>query len=211
MDQYAFAVSGIADIASGDSVGMATVDPARPLRLGAQPGFTGVFLGPAAQRALLQRWTDGQTHPHERLGGLLALLHAASNLKIRTLTLDDIDHQRQTVSLGKRPFPTPLDPTTWTALPACLLHRQTLSTPNTYLIVTAVTRTRSTPADSTYRTRHLVRAATTPSTCRQTRIAQLVTDLDPKLAAAAWACRTPAWCATSPITTGSNAAPACSR
>lgn len=161
------------------------VDPACPLRLGAQPGFTGVLLEPTAQRVLLQRWADGQTHPHERLSGLLALLHAASNLEIRTLTLDDIDHQRQTVALGKRPFPTPLDPTTWTALRACLTHRQTLNTRNPHLIVTAVTRTRTTPADSTYLTRQLAQAATTPSTCRQTRIAQLVTDLDPKLAAAA--------------------------
>ncbi|HEX2289071.1 MAG TPA: hypothetical protein VHH53_02490 [Pseudonocardiaceae bacterium] len=161
------------------------VDPARVLRLGAQPGFTGTLLEPSAQRTLLQRWTDGQTHPHERLGGLLALLHAASNLETRTLTLDDIDHQRHTVALGKRPFPTPLDPTTWTALQACLTHRLTLSTLNPHLIVTAVTRTRTTPADSTYLTRQLARAATTPSTCRQTRIAQLVTDLDPKLAATA--------------------------
>jgi hypothetical protein len=75
--------------------------------------------------------------------------------------------------------------TTWTALRACLTRRQTLNTLNPHLIVTAVTRTRTTPADSTYLTRQLAQAATTPSTCRQTRIAQLVTDLDPKLAAAA--------------------------
>jgi hypothetical protein len=48
---------------------------------------------PTAQRALLQRWADAQTHPHERISGLLALLHAASSLEIRTLILDDIDHQ----------------------------------------------------------------------------------------------------------------------
>jgi hypothetical protein len=54
------------------------------------------------------------------------------------------------------------------------------------LIVTGVTRTRDTPADGSYLTRMLAPAAATPSICRQTRIAQLVTDLDPKLAATAW-------------------------
>lgn len=161
------------------------VDPARPLRLGTQPGFTGVLLDTRAQRELLRRWTDSRTHPHERLAGLLALLHAASNQEIRTLTVDDIDHQRQTVTLWKRPFPTPLDPSTWTALQTCIAHRQSLNTLNQHLIVTAVTRTRATAADSSYLTRQLAHAATTPSTCRQTRIAQLVTDLDPKLAATA--------------------------
>jgi hypothetical protein len=79
-------------------------------------------------------------------------------LEIRTLTLDDIDHQRQTVSLGKRPFPTPLDPTTWTALQACLTHRQALSTLNPHLIVTAVTRTPTTP-----RRQHLPHPPARPS------------------------------------------------
>jgi hypothetical protein len=48
-----------------------------------------------------------------------------------------------------------------------------------------VTRTRDTPAHSTYLTRALASSGTTPSACRQTRLAQLVTDLDPKLTAAA--------------------------
>ncbi len=161
------------------------VNPARPLRLGAQPGFTGILLEPAAQRGLLRRWTDQHTHPHERLTGLLALLHAASNREIRTLKMHDIDHRRQTVTLGRRPFPTPLDPPTWTALQACLAHRKAIKTANPHLIVTGVTRTRDTPADGSYLTRMLAPAAATPSICRQTRIARLVTDLDPKLAATA--------------------------
>src|SRR5216683_3103992 len=41
------------------------------------------------------------------------------------------------------------------------------------------------PSHQTYLTRVLRPAGTTPSMCRQTRIAQLVTDLDPKLAATA--------------------------
>jgi hypothetical protein len=54
-----------------------------------------------------------------------------------------------------------------------------------HVIVTNGTRTGDTPADGSYLTRRLAPAGTTPSACRQTRIAQLVNDLDPKLTAAA--------------------------
>ncbi len=91
-------------------------DPTRGLSLGAQPAFTGIVLETAAQRALFARWTRDTTPAHERLVGLLALLHAASNAEIRSLTVADIDTTRRTVALGGRPFPTPLDPATWTAL-----------------------------------------------------------------------------------------------
>ena len=53
------------------------------------------------------------------------------------------------------------------------------------MIVTKATRTGDAPADGSYLTRRLAPAGTTPSACRQTRIAQLVNDLDPKLTAAA--------------------------
>ena len=56
---------------------------------------------------------------------------------------------------------------------------------NPHLIVTRATRTGDSPAHQTYLTRVLRPAGTTPSLCRQTWIAQLVTDLDPKLAATA--------------------------
>jgi hypothetical protein len=159
------------------------IDPARPLRLGAQPGFTGTVLDPAAQRVLFRRWTSSTTHPHERLTGLLCLLHAASNLEIRTLTVTDLDPTPPTLHLPGRPFPTPLDPASRDALDACLRHRETLNTLNPHLVVTGATRTRDTPPDSSYLTRRLAPAGTTPTACRQTRIAQLVTDLDPKLTA----------------------------
>ena len=55
------------------------VDPTGPLRLSVQPAFNGAIIDTAAQRTLLRRWTTAGTHPHERLVGLLALLHAASN------------------------------------------------------------------------------------------------------------------------------------
>ena len=89
------------------------IDPARPLRLGAQPGFTGTVLDPGTQRALFRRWGSPATHPHERLTGLLALLHAASNAQIRSLTITGIDAQHRTLTLARRPFPTPADPATW--------------------------------------------------------------------------------------------------
>ncbi len=160
------------------------IDPARPLRLGAQPGFTGTVLDPGTQRALFRRWGSPATHPHERLTGLLALLHAASNAQIRSLTISSIDAQHRTLTLASRPFPTPADPTTWSAVQACLAHRDQLATLNPHLIVTSATRTGDQPADGSYLTRRLAPAGTTPSACRQTRIAQLVNDLDPKLTAA---------------------------
>jgi hypothetical protein len=161
------------------------VDPARPLRPGAHPGFTGTVLDTGTQRALLRRWTSPATHPHERLAGLLALLHAASSAQIRGLTVTGADDRHRTLALAGRPFPTPADPATWAAAQACLDHRDRLATLNPHLIVTNATRTGDAPADSSYLSSRLAPAGTTPSACRQTRIAQLVNDLDPKLTAAA--------------------------
>ncbi len=73
----------------------------------------------------------------------------------------------------------------WGALEDCLRHRTDLRTLNPHVIVTRATRTGDSPAHQTYLTRALRPAGTTPSQCRQTRIAQLVTDLDPKLTATA--------------------------
>jgi hypothetical protein len=53
------------------------------------------------------------------------------------------------------------------------------------VIVTNATRTGNAPADGSYLIRRLDPVGTRPSACRQTRIAQLVNDLDPKLTAAA--------------------------
>ena len=81
-------------------------NPTQRLRLGSQPGFTGTILGIAKQRTLFRRWASDAVHPHERLIGLLALLHAASNAEIRTLTVTNVDPSRQAVRLSGRPFPT---------------------------------------------------------------------------------------------------------
>lgn len=161
------------------------VDPTRHLALGPQPAFIGTVLEMDAQRALFRRWTSTATPPHERLTGLLALLHAGSNTEIRTLTVDHIDAKTRTITLTGRPFPTPLDPATWDALQASLRHREAMQTLNPHVLVTRVTSSRTTAADSSYLTRALAPAATTPAICRQTRLTQLVTDLDPKLAASA--------------------------
>ena len=161
------------------------IDPARPLCLGAPPGFTGTVLDVGTQRALLRRWTSPATHPHERMAGLLALLHAASSAQIRGLAVTGVDPRHRTLALAGRPFPTPADPATWAAVQASLAHRDRLATVNPHVIVTNATRTGDAPADGSYLTRRLAPAGTTPSTCRQTRIAQLVNDLDPKLTAAA--------------------------
>jgi hypothetical protein len=161
------------------------IDPARPLQLGAQPGFTGTVLDAGTQRALFRRWASAATHPHERLAGLLALLHAASSAQIRGLTITGVDDRHHTLALAGRPFPTPADPATWAAAQASLAHREQLATLNSHVIVTKATRTGDAPADSSYLTRRLAPAGTTPSACRHTRIAQLVNDLDPKLTAAA--------------------------
>ncbi len=161
------------------------IDPATVLRLGSQPAFTGAVLDATAQRALFRRWTGNTAHPHERLAGLLALLHAASNAQIRGLTIGDADYAQRTLRLAGRPFPAPLDPVSWAALEDCLRQREALRTLNPHVIVTMATRTGGSPAHQSYLTRILSRAGTTPALCRQTRVSQLVTDLDPKLAATA--------------------------
>lgn len=161
------------------------IDPAKPLRVGAQPGFHGAIIDIGTQRALVRRWTSPSTHPHERLTGLLALLHAASNAEIRALTVADIDSAERTLRLAGRPFPMPLDPASWEAVQACSRLREDLHTLNPHLIVTATSRTRDAAAHSSYLTRTLEACGTTPATCRQTRLADLVAGLDPKLAAAA--------------------------
>jgi hypothetical protein len=150
-------------------------------------------LGTGAQPSLLSRWTSDGTHPHERLAGLLALLHAASSAEIRGLAAAGTDDRNRTITLPGRPFPVPADPATWDAVKACRRHRDHLATLNPHMIVTKATRTGNAPADSSYITRRLAPAGVTPSACRQTRIAQLVNDLDPKLTASALGMRDSVW------------------
>ena len=161
------------------------INPARPLQPGPQPAFTGTLLDTATQRGLLRRWTSPAAHPHERLAGLLALLHAASSAQIRGLTVTGIDGKHRTLTLTRRPFPTPADPATWAAVQACLGPPR----PARHL-EPAPDRHRAPPGPATLPPTAPTWAAGSPrphypTACRQTRIAQLVNDLDPKLTATA--------------------------
>jgi hypothetical protein len=123
---------------------------------------------------------DQQHHPsHEQLVGLLALLHRRPTRR-SGLRVVDIDTTRRTVALAGRRSrhrsTRHLD-----ALQRCLT------------VGTLPTRTSSSPGPpaarhprrSSYVTRLLAPAGTTPAACRQTRQTELVNDLDPKLTAVA--------------------------
>ena len=143
------------------------------------------------QRDLFHRWTSDPTvHPHEALLGVLALLHGAASIEVRTIRLDDIDASRRTVRLGHRPQPVPLDPTTWSVLERCLAHRQSQRTQNPHLVVTRGTKAGNQPASTAYFSHLLDPAGVPPRTVRCTRLAALVNTTDPKLVAAAFGMNT---------------------
>jgi hypothetical protein len=163
------------------------IDPTKDLT-GREPwGFRGKTVDLAGQRALFRRWTtDADAHPNEALIGLLALLHGASSLEVRHLTVDDVDQLNQSAQLGRRPRPTVLDPATWSALQRCLAHRGALGTANPHLIVTKVTKTAGMPASPAYLSHVLDPADVSPKHLRNTRLVDLINDMDPKLVAAAF-------------------------
>ena len=171
------------------------VDPARGMTAREPRGFRGQTLTLAQQRALFRRWTQNDStaaaapHPHEALVGLLCLLHGASNGELRSLTVDDIDPVGRAVQFTGRPLPTPLDPTSWAALERCLIHRQTLRTTNPHVLVTRGTKATRVAASGPYVTHILDPVDVAPRTLRQTRLLQLVGDLDPKLVATAFGMR----------------------
>jgi hypothetical protein len=71
--------------------------------------------------------SDG-TRPHERLTGLVALLHPASSTQIRNLTVGSVDQRNRALAQLGRPLTVAADPTTWAAVQACLAHRDQLAT-----------------------------------------------------------------------------------
>lgn len=86
-------------------------DPTRGIKPNRLRAFHGTTLTRPEQRALLTRWKDpSAAHPHERLIGLLALLHAASQAELRHLRITDVDHSGRRVRLGRRPLPGPARP-----------------------------------------------------------------------------------------------------
>jgi len=159
------------------------VDPTRDLPGVPRPGFSGPTLPLGEQRRLFRRWTtEAHVHPHEALVGVLALLHAASNLELRQLRVEDFDEVRHSLRLGRRPLPVPLDPVSVSVLRRCLDHRASLDTHNPHLIVTTQTKTRTTPASTAYLSHVLDGAGVAPKRLRSTRIVDLVIALDPKIA-----------------------------
>lgn len=162
-------------------------DPTSAITLTPRPGFTGRTLTIPEQRRLFRRWTSGlsDVHPHEALAGLLAMLHALTNAELRALRVDDIDLAARAMRVGGRPHRVPLDPASMTAIEASLAHRSRLGTHNPHLIVTKVTKPRTTPASSAYLTHVLDPAAVRTKTLRATRLVDLLISLDPKLVAEA--------------------------
>jgi site-specific recombinase XerD len=163
------------------------VDPTATLTTGRQRGFNGEVLTLAEQCRLYRRWTtDAKAHPHECLVGLLALLHGAAGAELRGLRSTDLDPARQTIRLGRRPHPVPLDPSSWLALERCLAHRAELGTHNPHVLVTRVTKTGTAPVSEAYLAHVLDPAGVPPRRLRATRLADLAVTLDPKLVAEAF-------------------------
>jgi hypothetical protein len=102
------------------------------------------------------------------------------------LQITDIDAAAQTVRLGKRPHPVPLDPASWTVLQRCLAHREAWPTANPHGMVTKGTKAGRSPASTAYLSHVLDDCGYPPRAIRSTRLLDLVNTMDPKLVAAAF-------------------------
>ncbi|WP_254405968.1 hypothetical protein [Streptomyces sp. AC627_RSS907] len=163
------------------------IDPTRTLVVKERNGFRGRTLTLDQQRELFRRWTTSEhVHPHEALLGMLALLHGASSAEVRMLQMTDIDVAAQTIRLGKRPHPVPLDPASWTVLQRCMAHREAWPTANPHVVVTKGTKAGRSPASTAYLSHVLDDCGYPPRTIRSTRLLDLVNTMDPKLVAAAF-------------------------
>jgi integrase len=163
------------------------IDPTRGLTAKEPGGFRGRTLTLDQQRELFRRWTgNDHAHPHEALLGILALLHGASSAEVRMLQITDIDTRTQTVRLGKRPHPVPLDPASWTVLQRCLAHREGWPTDNPHVMVTKGTKAGRNSASTAYLSHVLDDCGHPPRMIRSTRLVDLVNTMDPKLVAAAF-------------------------
>lgn len=163
------------------------IDPTRGLTAPQAWGFRGPTLPAERQRDLFHRWsTNTDIHPHEAFVGLLALLHGSTTRELQHLTDAEIDHDRRTVRLGRRPHPTPLDPWSWTALERCLDHRESLRSNNSHVLVTRQTKATRVPASDGYVKNTLRAVGIQPRILRSTRLADLVTTVDAKLVAVAY-------------------------
>ncbi len=163
------------------------VDPTKPVVARRKTGVVTGALARAEQKVLLARWSgESQAHPHERLVGILALLHGASSEELRALRVDDLDWKGRRLRLGRRPQPIPIDPVTAAALEAALTHREALRTLNPFVLVTKTTRTTSRPASGPYIAHILDAVGVSPKRLRTTRLLELVSRLDVKVVAEAF-------------------------
>jgi site-specific recombinase XerD len=167
------------------------IDPTRELKANSNSAFHGATLEPARQRELFRRWTTGanQLHPHEPAVGLLGLLHGTSVQELRSLRAIDVNLASATATLGHRPHPTPLDPATAAALHRCIRFHNDHANANPYLLVSQKSKTIGTPVSGDYLSRLLAPASVNPMQLRTTRLAHLVTVMDPALVAAAFGLR----------------------
>lgn len=167
------------------------VDPTLGLKGNSNTPFHGEVLEPTRQRGLFRRWSSdtAELHPHEPVVGLLGLLHGASVHELRSLQVTDIDLANGTVSLGRRPQPTPLDPATIAALRHYIeFHRGHIET-NAHLLVSQKSKTTGSPVSVAYLGKLLTPADVTAQALRATRLAHLVTVMDPVLVATAFGIR----------------------
>ena len=104
----------------------------------------------------------------------------------RMLQVTDVDPLTQTVRLGKRPHPVPLDPASWAVLERCLAHREAWPTANPHVMVTKGTKAGRSPASKAYLSHVLDDCGYPPRMIRSTRLVDLVNTMDPKLVAAAF-------------------------
>ncbi|WP_204815085.1 integrase [Mycobacterium riyadhense] len=166
-------------------------DPTRRLNLNSNMPFHGQVLEPTRQRELFHRWTadTADLHPHEPVIGLLALLHGASGTELRALRVKDIDLNAASAALTGRPHQTPLDPATTTALRRCLRYRDHQHSSSPWLLVNQKSRTVGKQVSPDYLNMILGPAQVRVQALRTTRLAQLVTVMDPVLVAAAFGIR----------------------
>jgi site-specific recombinase XerD len=166
-------------------------DPTRRLNLNSNMPFHGQVLEPTRQRELFHRWTVdiADLHPHEPVIGLLGLLHGASGAELRALRVNDIDLTAASVALSGRPHQTPLDPATTTALHRCLRYRDHQHSSSPWLLVNQKSKTVGKQVSLDYLNMILGPAQVRVQALRTTRLAQLVTIMDPVLVAAAFGIR----------------------
>ncbi|MFG3229558.1 integrase [Kitasatospora sp. NPDC048194] len=166
--------------------GLILHDPTAPLDAPQHRGFRGPTLTLDHQRALYRRWTTNpDTHPHEALIGLAALLHAATTTELRHLTDDALDTGRRTLHFPGRPAPAPLDTATWQALQRCLDHRTRTGSANPHILTTRLTATTRAPAGTAHIRDSLTPVGLLPRILRSTRLLTLAVQLDIELLTAA--------------------------